>query len=148
MREGRFLSSDPYQTSAGLEMPSSWNRVTYGESDPVNFLARRGPLADAPDDIAPEVEEDNPCDIEPNRIGCPGYKSKPSRENVSCYLEVNHRERSQQLFGQTFNISQNRPPNSSIGPYQSSRWYYGFQVVGQVAEEPLVTTAFHNGSDA
>jgi RHS repeat-associated protein len=33
---GRFMSSDPYQSSSGLADPQSWNHYSYGSSDPVN----------------------------------------------------------------------------------------------------------------
>ena len=33
---GRFATSDPFQASAGLTEPGSWNRYAYVESDPIN----------------------------------------------------------------------------------------------------------------
>jgi len=33
---GRFATSDPFQASAGLAEPGSWNRYAYVESDPIN----------------------------------------------------------------------------------------------------------------
>jgi RHS repeat-associated protein len=36
--DGRFLSPDPHQPSAGLEDPGSWNRYAYVGGDPINFL--------------------------------------------------------------------------------------------------------------
>jgi RHS repeat-associated protein len=34
---GRFLTSDPYQASAGAEDPGSWNRYGYVQGDPANY---------------------------------------------------------------------------------------------------------------
>ena len=31
------MSVDPYQPSAGVESPASWNRSAYVEGDPINF---------------------------------------------------------------------------------------------------------------
>ena len=39
---GRFMSSDPYQGSGDITVPSSLNRYTYAESDPVNQLDPSG----------------------------------------------------------------------------------------------------------
>lgn len=33
---GRFTTADPYQASAGTADPSSWNRYSYVDSDPIN----------------------------------------------------------------------------------------------------------------
>jgi RHS repeat-associated protein len=35
-RQGRFLSPDPYEASAGAADPQSWNRYAYVQNDPVN----------------------------------------------------------------------------------------------------------------
>jgi RHS repeat-associated protein len=51
---GRFLTSDPYEASAGPEDPASWNRYGYVRGDPTNFIDRRGLLA--------QVSEEWACD--------------------------------------------------------------------------------------
>jgi RHS repeat-associated protein len=43
---GRFLSPDPYLAPAGTSDPASWNRYTYVQGDPANFLDRRGLIRD------------------------------------------------------------------------------------------------------
>jgi RHS repeat-associated protein len=43
---GRFLSPDPYNNSAGLGDPGSWNKYTYTRGDPINRFDPDG-LADA-----------------------------------------------------------------------------------------------------
>jgi len=35
---GRFTTPDPYQASAAIARPQSWNRYAYVENDPVNFV--------------------------------------------------------------------------------------------------------------
>jgi RHS repeat-associated protein len=40
--DGRFLSPDPYQPSAGPSDPGSWNRYAYVEGDPINFTDHSG----------------------------------------------------------------------------------------------------------
>ena len=39
---GRFLSSDPYQASAGAGDPGSWNRSAYVGGDPTNYQDQSG----------------------------------------------------------------------------------------------------------
>jgi RHS repeat-associated protein len=39
---GRFLTPDPYQASGGPSNPQSWNRYSYVENDPVNFMDPSG----------------------------------------------------------------------------------------------------------
>jgi RHS repeat-associated protein len=39
---GRFMSPDPYEASAGVAEPQSWNRYGYVQNDPVNFRDPRG----------------------------------------------------------------------------------------------------------
>ena len=39
---GRFLSPDPYQNSAGPNVPQSWNRYSYVLSDPINHFDPTG----------------------------------------------------------------------------------------------------------
>jgi RHS repeat-associated protein len=39
---GRFLTPDPYQASAQLENPQSWNRHAYVGNDPMNFVDPSG----------------------------------------------------------------------------------------------------------
>jgi RHS repeat-associated protein len=46
--DGRFLSPDPYQPSAGPEDPSSWNRYAYVGGDPINFIDPTGLLKSCP----------------------------------------------------------------------------------------------------
>lgn len=36
--DGRFLTPDPSESSAGLEAPLSWNRYSYVSGDPVNYV--------------------------------------------------------------------------------------------------------------
>jgi RHS repeat-associated protein len=36
-QSGRFLTPDPYESSAGLGDPQSWNRYSYVQGDPINF---------------------------------------------------------------------------------------------------------------
>ncbi len=47
---GRFLSSDPYQASAGPRDPGSWNRYGYVVGDPVNLLDPWGTCVMRPND--------------------------------------------------------------------------------------------------
>ena len=44
---GRFLTADPFQASAGLVDPASWNRYTYTRGDPISSFDPNG-LADCP----------------------------------------------------------------------------------------------------
>jgi RHS repeat-associated protein len=46
--QGRFLTSDPYQASAGAGDPASWNRYAYVQGDPTNWIDPRGLLRQAP----------------------------------------------------------------------------------------------------
>src|SRR6266851_3545300 len=39
---GRFTSPDPYKASGGAGDPSSWNRYSYVQGDPVNFFDPAG----------------------------------------------------------------------------------------------------------
>jgi RHS repeat-associated protein len=39
---GRFLSPDPYSSSAGPADPPSWNRYSYTSNDPINFVDPHG----------------------------------------------------------------------------------------------------------
>ena len=39
---GRFMSADPYKASAGAEDPGSWNKYSYVQNDPVNFVDPNG----------------------------------------------------------------------------------------------------------
>ncbi len=39
---GRFTTPDPYQASAAIARPQSWNRYAYVENDPVNFVDPSG----------------------------------------------------------------------------------------------------------
>lgn len=39
---GRFLTADPYMASGGTANPGSWNRYSYVEGDPVNFMDPEG----------------------------------------------------------------------------------------------------------
>jgi hypothetical protein len=41
-QHGRFLTPDPYQASAGLTDPGSWNRYVYVLGDPVNWMDPTG----------------------------------------------------------------------------------------------------------
>ena len=68
---GRFVSSDPYQASAGTTEPTSWNRTAYVGNDPVNFRDSRG-LMECPADTATSVtvceeEEKTPADDKKDR---------------------------------------------------------------------------------
>jgi len=45
---GRFTTADPYQASAGRHDPASWNRFSYVQSDPFNFIDRSGQMMAAP----------------------------------------------------------------------------------------------------
>jgi RHS repeat-associated protein len=47
---GRFLTSDPYQASAGAEDPGSWNRYGYVGGDPVGNLDSTGEKKCNPDE--------------------------------------------------------------------------------------------------
>jgi RHS repeat-associated protein len=40
--QGRFLTSDPYQASAGPGDPASWNRYAYVQGDPTNYVDGAG----------------------------------------------------------------------------------------------------------
>jgi RHS repeat-associated protein len=40
--QGRFLTSDPYQASAGPGDPASWNRYAYVQGDPANYVDHSG----------------------------------------------------------------------------------------------------------
>jgi RHS repeat-associated protein len=62
---GRFNSSDPYRASAGRGDPSSWNRYTYVQSDPVNFYDPRG------------LEVYNPSYCPPDEENCEGPDGQP-----------------------------------------------------------------------
>jgi RHS repeat-associated protein len=48
---GRFTTPDPYMASGGVGSPSSWNRYTYVEGDPVNFNDPTGLFLLAPHDF-------------------------------------------------------------------------------------------------
>jgi RHS repeat-associated protein len=39
---GRFLTTDPYEASGGVEDPGSWNRYSYVQGDPVNYYDPEG----------------------------------------------------------------------------------------------------------
>jgi len=39
---GRFMSADPYHASGGPSDPQSWNRYSYVQGDPINFLDPSG----------------------------------------------------------------------------------------------------------
>ena len=39
---GRFMSADPYEASAGMTEPGSWNRYAYVHGDPINFADSSG----------------------------------------------------------------------------------------------------------
>jgi RHS repeat-associated protein len=91
--DGRFLSPDPYQASAGPSDPGSWNRYAYVTGDPINYNDPAGlqgcklengepcPPAQPP---PPPVElpgshpfrhsEDSPCAHYPEMEGCQGPK--------------------------------------------------------------------------
>ena len=45
---GRFTSADPYVMSGGLGNPQGWNRYSYVENDPVNFLDSSGLFKECP----------------------------------------------------------------------------------------------------
>jgi RHS repeat-associated protein len=47
--DGRFLSPDPYQASAGPEDPGSWNRYSYVGGDPINYYDPSGLAKFCPD---------------------------------------------------------------------------------------------------
>jgi RHS repeat-associated protein len=51
---GRFTSADPYQASAALTNPQSWNRYAYVQGDPVNA---RDPLGLASEDIGDDFSD-------------------------------------------------------------------------------------------
>ena len=46
---GRFNTPDPYQASAGAGDPGSWNRYSYVQGDPVNFIDPQGRFLCNPD---------------------------------------------------------------------------------------------------
>ena len=47
---GRFLTPDPYQASAGVHDPASWNRFAYVQNDPVNWNDPIGLFLKKPDE--------------------------------------------------------------------------------------------------
>ena len=46
---GKFLTPDPYQASAGPGSPGSWNRYAYVEGDPANYRDPKGLQSEGPD---------------------------------------------------------------------------------------------------
>ena len=52
---GRFISSDPYQASASIGDPASWNRSAYVQNDPVSFNDPSGLLLQNPEEISQDV---------------------------------------------------------------------------------------------
>ncbi|HVV70208.1 MAG TPA: RHS repeat-associated core domain-containing protein, partial [Verrucomicrobiae bacterium] len=66
-RLGRFISPDPYRTSAGLENPQSWNRYAYVLNDPVNFYDPDGLLEARPRSDYPDFGSLGPRAIQPTR---------------------------------------------------------------------------------
>jgi len=48
---GRYMTSDPYRTSAAAYNPGTWNRYAYVEGDPVNGIDRTGLFKNAEDCI-------------------------------------------------------------------------------------------------
>ena len=55
---GRFTSADPYQASAGLGRPQSWNRYAYVRGNPVSLLDPSGL-----DDCSSEVNSSGSCGV-------------------------------------------------------------------------------------
>ena len=55
---GRFTSADPYQASAGLGRPQSWNRYAYVGGDPANF--------NDPPGLIIYVTPNDPNSVDPN----------------------------------------------------------------------------------
>ncbi len=39
---GRFMTPDPYRSSAGTKDPQSWNRYAYVAGDPINYHDPKG----------------------------------------------------------------------------------------------------------
>jgi RHS repeat-associated protein len=62
---GRFNTADPYRASAGPRDPSSWNRFSYVQGDPVNFTDPRG------------LEVYNPSYCPPEDENCEGPDGQP-----------------------------------------------------------------------
>jgi RHS repeat-associated protein len=48
---GRFTTADPYEASAALTDPQTWNRYVYLDNDPANGTDRRGLLRDFCEDL-------------------------------------------------------------------------------------------------
>ncbi|MGC2661008.1 MAG: RHS repeat-associated core domain-containing protein [Bryobacteraceae bacterium] len=67
---GRFMSADPYVSTAGPLKPQGWNRYPYAQGDPVNRYDPKGLFACDPEDPTCELpcDPDDPswCDPCPN----------------------------------------------------------------------------------
>jgi RHS repeat-associated protein len=66
---GRFNTPDPYAGSAGLGIPSSWNRYMYVLGDPVNLTDVKGLYVDCDGDDCSEADD---CDGDP--VACSLYE--------------------------------------------------------------------------
>ena len=67
---GRFMSADPYSSTAGSREPQGWNRYPYAQGDPVNHYDPKGLFACDPDDVACDpCDDDGLCDDLPDRCG-------------------------------------------------------------------------------
>jgi len=78
---GRFLTADPYKTSAGASDPGSWNRYAYVQGDPVNFYDPQG-LARAPIYV-----ETPPMTVTASAPGVPLVDIIGTRRDPSTYWE-------------------------------------------------------------
>lgn len=69
---GRYWSPDPGGIrTASPSRPSSWNRYTYVEGDPINSTDRHGLFMCV--GCGGDEEPDDPCEDDPTMMGCAGY---------------------------------------------------------------------------
>jgi RHS repeat-associated protein len=71
--DGRFLTADPYQASAGVGDPGSWNRYAYVQGDPVNGFDPSG------------LQTVTGISCDPNEFVCINANPGPGIDHSYCY---------------------------------------------------------------
>jgi RHS repeat-associated protein len=140
---GRFMTADPYKTSAGPSDPQSWNKYAYAEGDPVNFYDPTGLLIAVPGGYIPDWCYEFPGDpgcYDPVPIPQEPTLVRPVRCTISVASKGQPRD-GQNLVGlvpyspQTNTLGNYSTVNQSGYAPSSRGWYFAVQIEASIFED-------------